>query len=264
MRKPQIKIRNDSEEVFIFDAVRNRSIHSSKNMYPYIILKYPSQPKHLVSQDSSFEIGMFFDKIKELKIHTPTLRIVCSDNAVLTTDNGERDKEMTPLTRKTLRANRIVRFKIKVRIPGTVYIGFFGEGVKYIDYLALLEHMSIQSKYIRECERLQNLIVSPISTIENFDMNDIPDAIQFLKLDGDMYQAKDGDITKLICKKDLKSLYLVGAGYVGDVQQLIHMSNIKNAVIIAPNATGYQELKKENYPDTILLDSNEYYVAVMR
>ena len=256
------------EDDFIFWAISDRTIRSSKNMYPYIILQYKvpmSWNPYERERDHDFEIAMRHDIIGDKRLHCPSLRIAYSSNCEITTNNGERDKPMTRLTRKLLRPNRVTNFKINLRGEGpVVYVGFFGEGVKYIDYLSLLNRIHVKSKYIKECERLENLILSPNCFIDDLDFDDIPKTIQFLKFDSDMYRAKDANVEKLILKEKLQSLYLTGYGYTGKVKTLLGMSNLKNANIIAPNITDIDELKKEDFPTATLFDVGPSWVSIMK
>lgn len=252
-----------TEADFIAYAVKNRSVHYSKNMYPYIVLQYKA-PKDLKNHDIDFEIAMSHDILIDKTLHCPMLRIMHSENCVITTNNGERDKPMTVLTRKTLRPNRIVSFKVNMKYDGIGYIGFFGEGVKNIDYLSLLNHMTIQSKYLEKCTKLASLIVSPTSFINDFDISHIPNSIQFLKIDGDMYKADYANLEELVLKENLKTLYLVGYGYTGEIDTLTKMSNLKNIDIIAPNAKGYEKLKKDDFQNAIQFDVGSYYASIIK
>ena len=79
-----------------------------------------------------------------------------------------------------------------------------------------------------------------------------------------MDSAVNGNIETLITRKYLYSLYLVGYGYTGDVKKLISMSNIKNANIIATNATGFDTIKKSDFPTALKFDSGDFWVNIMK
>ena len=95
-------------------------------------------------------------------------------------------------------------------------------------------------------------------------MSDISDTIRFMKLDGDIHKAKDGNIERLVRCTQLRSLYLIGAGYTGNVGELLTCSNLKNATIIAPNVEGIEGISQEDYPNTILFETGQYWISMMR
>lgn len=252
-----------SERDFVKYAIEKRTIRDEDQMYPYIVFQY-KVPNRYVYPNHDLEICMRHSILRDKRLHCPSLRIVHSPNCYITTDNGHRDSGLRRCTRKLLKPNRVTEFKINMKTDGTAYLGFFGEGVNYIDYISMAGHMSIKSEHIGKCKELENLVVSPTSSITKFDMQDIPKNIKFLKIDGDMYSAVNGNIETLITREHLRSLYLVGYGYTGDVKQLISMSNIKNASIIAPNATGFNEIKKSDFPTALQFDSGDGWVNIMK
>lgn len=252
-----------SERDFVRYAIENRTIRYEHNMYPYIVFQY-NAPKGYIYPTHDLEICMRHSFLRDRRLHCPPLRIVHSPNCDLMTDNGHRDYGLIRCTRKLLQPNRVTEFKINMKTDGVAYLGFFGEGVNYIDYISMAGHMSIKSEHIGKCKELENLVISPTSSIAKFDMQDIPKSIKFLKIDGDMYSAVNGNIETLITREHLYSLYLVGYGYTGDVKRLISMSNIKNASIIAPNATGFNEINKSDFPTALQFDSGDGWVNIMK
>lgn len=252
-----------SERDFVKYAIEHRTIVNEENMYPYIIFQYKA-PGRYTYPAHDLEICMRHSILRDRRLHCPSLRIVHSTNCDLMTDNGYRDCGLRRCTRKLLHPNRVTEFKIHMKTDGVAYLGFFGEGVNYIDYISMVSHMTIKSEHIGKCKELENLVVSPSSSIAKFDMQDIPKNIKFLKIDGDMYSAVNGNIETLITRKYLYSLYLVGYGYTGDVKKLISMSNIKNASIMAPNATGFNEIKKSDFPTALQFDSGDCWVNIMK
>lgn len=252
-----------NERDFVKYAIEHRTIMDEERMYPYIVFKYKS-PKRYVYPNHDLEICMRHSILRDRRLHCPSLRIVHSPNCDLMTDNGHRDYGLRRCTRKLLHPNRVTEFKINMKFDDVAYLGFFGEGVNYIDYISMVSHMTIKSEHIGKCKELENLVVSPTSSIAKFDMQDIPKNIKFLKIDGDMYSAVNGNIETLITRKHLYSLYLVGYGYTGDVKKLISMSNIKNASIMAPNATGFNEIKKSDFPTALQFDSGDGWVNIMK
>lgn len=252
-----------SERDFVKYAIENRTIINEENMYPYIVFRY-KVPNRYTYPTHDLEICMRHSILRDRRLHCPSLRIVHSPNCDLMTDNGHREYGLRICTRKLLHPNRVTEFKINMKTDGVAYLGFFGEGVNYIDYIAMVSHMIIKSEHIGKCKELENLVISPTSSISKFDMQDIPKNIKFLKIDGDMYSAVNGNIETLITRKNLYSLYLVGYGYTGNVKQLISMSNIKNANIIAPNVTGFDTIKKSDYPTAVQFDSGNSWVNIMK
>ncbi len=252
-----------SERDFVKYAIDNRTIINEERMYPYIVFQYKA-PNRYTYPTHDLEICMRHSFLRDRRFHCPSLRIVHSQNCDLMTDNGHHDYGLRRCTRKLLQPNRVTEFKINMKSDGVAYLGFFGEGVNYIDYISMVSHMTVKSEHIGKCKELENLVISPTSYIEKFDMQDIPGSIKFLKIDGDMYSAVNGNIETLITRKYLYSLYLVGYGYTGNVKQLISMSNIKNASIIAPNATGFNEIKESDFPTALQFDSGDGWVNIMR
>ena len=252
-----------SEMDFVKYAIENHTIINEDRMYPYIVFQY-KVPNIYTCPTHDLEICMRHSILRDRRLHCPSLRIVHSPNCDLMTDNGHRDYGLRRCTRKLLHPNRVTKFKINMKSDEVAYLGFFGEGVNYIDYISMISNMTIKSEHIGKCKELENLIISPTSSIEKFDMQDIPKNIKYLKIYEDMDSAVNGNIETLITRKYLYSLYLVGYGYTGDVKKLISMSNIKNANIIAANATGFDTIKKSDFPTALKFDSGDFWVNIMK
>lgn len=251
---------NANERKFIEELNANpkRSVKGMKRL----ILRY-KVPNQSIIHEINFEICLRHDIFGDKKFRSPKVFIYHSSNCALWSDEGESDKSMHVFRKKCLRTNYVVRFSIKPTNNDVCCVGFFGD-IEYIDYLSLLDHITVESEYIGNLERLESLIVSPNCFIEKFNMSDISDTIRFMKLDGDIHKAKDGNIERLVRCTQLRSLYLIGAGYTGNVVGLLTCNNLKNATIIAPNVEGIEGISQEDYPNTILFETGQYWISMMR
>ena len=142
---------NASERKFIEELNANpkRSVKGMKRL----ILRY-KVPNQSIIHEINFEICLRHDIIGDRKLRPPKVFVYHSSNCVLWSDEGESNKSMHAFRKKCLRTNYVVRFSIKPTNNDVCCVGFFGD-IEYIDYLSLLDHITVESEYIGNLERLE-------------------------------------------------------------------------------------------------------------